>query len=262
LELALKGRRVNRVETNSGVHWPPDQEVAVPDTDSLSPAPPPLFGPALPLQGLTILAVEDSRFACEALRLMAQRSGARLRRAENLRDARRHLALYRPDLVLVDIGLPDGPGTALIRELALAPPGGPVVLGLSGDPSQRGAALAAGAVGFLEKPIGGLAEFQSVLLRHLPGRGEARSDTTNSAPEPDRLALREDLARAAGMLAQGPDAGQRAYLARFLTGIARSTRDAALARAAADLPGADEARMAHLSGLVALRIGESPRPFA
>ncbi len=29
----------------------------------------------LPLQGVTILAVEDSRFACEALRLMARRAG-------------------------------------------------------------------------------------------------------------------------------------------------------------------------------------------
>ncbi|MDP2085371.1 MAG: response regulator [Gemmobacter sp.] len=227
-----------------------------------SPRPPPVFGPALPMQGLTVLAVEDSRFACEALRLMAQRSGARLRRAENLHDARRHLALYRPDLVLVDIGLPDGPGTGLIRDLAQGPPGGPVVLGLSGDPSQRGAALAAGAAGFVEKPIGGLAEFQSLMLRHLPGCSDQRADPDVPTPEPDRLALREDLARAAGMLAEGPDAGQRAYLSRFLTGIARSTRDAALARAAADLPGADATRLAHLSGLVALRMGESPRPFA
>lgn len=233
----------------------------MPYPDSPVPARPPLFGPILPLQGLTLLAVEDSLFACEALRLMAQRSGARLRRAETLQDARRHLALYRPDLVLVDLGLPDGPGTDLIRELAQGA-GGPVVLGLSGDPTLRGAALAAGAAGFLEKPIGGLSEFQAVVLRHLPGRSEQRPDPDSIAPEPDRLALREDLTRAAGLLALGPDAGQRAYLARFLAGIARSTRDSALARAAADLPQADEARLAHLTGLVALRIGEAPRPFA
>ncbi|MFN3647446.1 MAG: response regulator [Gemmobacter sp.] len=234
----------------------------MPQPDSLRASPPPLFGPALPLQGLTLLAVEDSRFACEALRLMAQRSGARLRRAETLHDARRHLALYRPDLVLVDLGLPDGPGTALIRDLAVAAPGGPVVLGMSGDPGMRGAALAAGAAGFVDKPIGALADFQGLVLRHLPGRDPARAEADAPAPEPDRLALREDLARAAGLLAQDPDAAQRAYLARFLAGIARSTRDSALARAAADLPQADEARLAHLVGLVALRIGETPRPFA
>jgi DNA-binding response OmpR family regulator len=227
-----------------------------------SPPVPPLFGPALPLQGLTLLAVEDSRFACEALRLMAQRSGARMRRAETLRDARRHLALYRPDLVLVDMGLPDGSGADLIRDLALAGPGAPVALGLSGDPGQRGVALAAGAAAFLEKPIGALAQFQAALLRHLPSRSGPGPDPAAHLPEPDALALREDLARAAGLLAEGPDAAQRAYLARFLTGLARSTRDAALARAAADLPLADAAHLAHLSGLVALRMGEAPRPFA
>jgi CheY-like chemotaxis protein len=227
-----------------------------------SPPVPPLFGPALPLQGLTVLAVEDSRFACEALRLMAQRSGARLRRAETLRDARRHLALYRPDVVLVDMGLPDGSGADLIRDLALSAPGAPVVLGLSGDPGQRGFALAAGAAGFLEKPIGALAQFQAALLRHLPARSASLPDPGTVLPEPDALALREDLARAADLLAEGPDAGQRAYLARFLTGLARSTRDAALARAAADLPQADAARLAHLTGLVALRMGDGPRPFA
>eukprot|EP01031_Cornospumella_fuschlensis_P014764 gene14764-18040_t len=68
----------------------------------------------LPLQGVTILAVEDSRFACEALRLIARRAGARLRRAETMAAARDHLRVYRPDVVLIDLGLPDGRGDALI----------------------------------------------------------------------------------------------------------------------------------------------------
>lgn len=221
---------------------------------------PVLADPMLPMQGLTLLVVEDSRYASEAFRLMAQRSGARLRRAETLADARRHLAIYRPDVVIVDMGLPDGSGAGLIRELALAGPDRPVVLGLSGDPGQRATALAAGALGFLEKPVAGLAGFQAEVLRHLPDR--APVGMVAEAPEPDRLALREDLAHAADLLAQGPDAGQRAYLARFLGGIARSTRDTALARAAEDLPYADGARLAYLSGLVALRMGDMPRPFA
>jgi CheY-like chemotaxis protein len=105
----------------------------------------------LPLQGVTILAVEDSRFACEALRLIARRAGARLRRAETMAAARDHLRVYRPDVVLIDLGLPDGRGDALIRDLAQGPRRPPVVMGTSGGVEGRALALAAGADGFLDK---------------------------------------------------------------------------------------------------------------
>ena len=226
-----------------------------------SPAAISLFGPPAPLQGLTLLAVEDSRFACEALRLMAQRSGARLRRAATLRDARRHMALYRPDVALVDIGMPDGSGASLIRELVMAGPGGPSVVGMSGDPDGRGLALSAGAAEYLDKPIGGIKAFQAAILRLVPGRNPVPATNAADLPEPDRLALQEDLARAARVLSDNPDARARAYVARFLTGLARSTRDSALARAAARLPEADDQDLALVSGLLAHRMGEQPPPF-
>jgi CheY-like chemotaxis protein len=186
---------------------------------------------ALPLRGVTILAVEDSRFASEALRLMCRRMGARLRRAESIHAARSHLKLYRPTLVIIDLGLPDGRGEALIREIVMMGPAAPVVLGTSGDATGRASALAAGAEGFLDKPLESFAAFQAVLMRYLPDHLAAVPDA--DAPlAVDRLALRDDLAHAAAMIEAGTDAETRLYLSRFLTGVAHHAHDADLAEAA------------------------------
>ncbi|MGQ0567505.1 MAG: response regulator [Gemmobacter sp.] len=200
--------------------------------------PPPLLQPApspeRPLAGLTVLAVEDSRFACDALRLMCQRLGARLRRAETLAAAAAHLRTYRPDAVLVDLGLPDGPGTGLIAQLATLGPARPLVIGMSGEDGAEGLALAAGAAGYLAKPLHGLAAFRDALIAHLPDRawlGTSPVRPADALPAPDALALRDDLVRAAACLAHaGP--GPTRYVAGFVAGLARETRDAELARAA------------------------------
>ena len=195
---------------------------------------PGLSGPnALPLFGLTILAVEDSRYASEALRLLCARSGARLRRAETLAAARAHLRVYRPDVVIVDLGLPDGKGEALIRDLVLARPRTPVVLGSSGAEQGRMRALAAGADGFLDKPIDSLSGFCATLLAHLPDQAARAPAPSGGAITPDRLALHEDLAQAADLLRNASDAPARRYLAGFLHGIARHAQDEGLANAAA-----------------------------
>jgi CheY-like chemotaxis protein len=201
----------------------------------------------LPLRGVTVLAVEDSRFASEALRLMCRRLGARLRRAESIHAAHSHLKLYRPTLVIVDLGLPDGRGEGLIREIVMKGAAAPVVLGTSGDPAGRALALAAGADGFLDKPLESFAAFHATMMRHLPDLISATPDT-DTPLDPDNLALRDDLAHAAALIEGGEAAGQQEYLSGFLTGVARHAHDTVLAEAAQRAGSTPSA-----SGLEALR---------
>ncbi|MDB6182392.1 response regulator [Paracoccus fistulariae] len=193
--------------------------------------------PGRPLAGLTVLVVEDSRFASEAVRLLCLRSGARIRRADCLRSAARHLQTYRPSVVIVDMGLPDGDGADLIRQIATAEPRVPVLLGISGDPLLHDAALEAGADGFLSKPIESLAVFQQMILSALPAqskRGGLRA-LPDDVIQPDASSLRDDLIHVAEILSDSQDTSAVDYIARFLAGVARSAHDPALEEAASAL---------------------------
>jgi CheY-like chemotaxis protein len=211
----------------------------------------------LPLQGLTILAVEDSRYACEALRLMCLRAGARLRRAETLAAARDHLRLYQPDVVIIDLGLPDGRGETLIRDLLLSPRRPAAILGTSGNPDGRGLALAAGADGFLDKPLESIASFCNALRDHLPGLQQGGLDDRTLAPDP--LALQDDLTRAAAALA---DPANRRYVTGFLLGVAHHAHDAALVRAASDASTNTSSDLANLRALLDSRLHNPTDAFA
>ena len=222
---------------------------------------------ARPLLGCTVLLVEDSRYASEAMRLLALRSGARIRRADTIAAAERHLKTYRPSVVIVDLGLPDGCGAGLIAMLHGARPRVTAVLGTSGDPDSEPRALEAGADGFIAKPVSSLAAFQEAILRHMPP--EAQPPMPRALPrehvEPDRIAFRDDMAHVATLLETGqgegggPDERLRGYLAQFLAGVARSAGDEALGAAAQDLAsGADPLapRLERLAGLVQERMGD------
>ena len=210
-----------------------------------------------PLLGLTVLVVEDSRFASEALRLMALRSGARLRRADCLRAAYRHLQTYRPGVVIVDMGLPDGSGADLIRHIRQLNPA-PTVIGLSGDPVRAQEALEAGADAFLAKPLESLALFQQTVIGALPADARPRAPRAlpNDTIAPDPLALRDDLSEVVRMLAERPDATAVGYVGQFLSGLACSARDEALERAACELTAGlpSPAASSRAQGLVQARL--------
>jgi CheY-like chemotaxis protein len=212
--------------------FPPDPQ--------MSQTPP--HGPGgLPLQGLSLLVVDDSRFTCDALRLILQRAGARLRRAESLEIARLHLAFRRPDLAIVDLGLPDGRGEDLIAELSAE---GFPVLGLSGDPDGREAALDAGATDFLEKPLGSAAALVRLIRQLVTGAGPVEKAEDSAMPTGDPMALRDDLSRAAALIMTTGDPG---YALAFLRSLARASGDLALEQAVQAAHTAfDRARLAQI----------------
>ena len=222
---------------------------------------------ARPLLGCTLLLVEDSRYASEAMRLLSLRSGARIRRADTIASAERHLKTYRPSVVIVDLGLPDGCGAALIEMLNLARPRVTAVLGTSGDPGAEDRAMEAGADGFIAKPVSSLAAFQTAILRHMPP--EAQPPFPRALPqesvEPDRIAFRDDMAHVASLLdaragdGSPTDVGLSRYLAQFLSGVARSAGDEALDAAARELASGSAPlapRLSRLAELVQERMGD------
>ncbi|RJL03942.1 response regulator [Paracoccus aestuarii] len=221
--------------------------------------------PNRPLTGLTVLVIEDSRFASEAVRLLCLKSGARIRRADCLRSADRHLRTYRPAVVIVDLGLPDGDGVPLIAEMNRAEHRVPVILAMSGDADRAAEAMAAGADGFLPKPVESLAVFQQAILSRLPAgmAGTALRALPDDVIQPDASGLRDDLTHVAEILSSAQDTTEIDYIARFLAGVARSARDPALEAAAAALARDHDAGnalatdLARISGMVHDRLAHA-----
>lgn len=185
-----------------------------------------------PLLGLTILLVEDSRYFSDAVRLMAIRSGARLRRADCIHSARKHTKIYRPDAVIIDLGLPDGAGQDLIDEM-MKIPNAPPIIGISGGDvtTSEKQALDAGAIKFVQKPFFDLASFQQTILSVMPETSQANGFKPRIAGDqvqPDAESLVEDYNYVSQILKDAIDAGNADkldYSAQFLSSVAKVTGD-------------------------------------
>lgn len=218
--------------------------------------------PERPLLGITALIVEDSRFASEALRLLCLRSGARIRRADNLAHARKHLRVYRPNVVIIDLGLPDGSGAELIEELAQSSARVDVLLGMSGDTGAESLARAAGADGFIAKPIANLGEFQEIILSAMPATARPAGiyPVSNENISPDPIALQDDFVHISDLMTLNKGDDMLDYIAQFLAGIARTADDSELIDAASSLASHREqglpfgSDVARITGLVHDRI--------
>lgn len=232
------------------------------DSDGLTSIPRPTA--TRPLLGMTVLVVEDSRYACDAMRLLCLRSGARIRRADCLQSARRHLHVYRPTVAVVDLGLPDGSGAELISELSGTVPRISVILGTSGDTFAEDVALAAGADGFLPKPVESVIGFQNMIISNLPPERQPKGMrmVSDDPVRPDPLAYRDDMAHAADVLGDDSDERMLDYVTSFLRGVAFSAGDHALVDAAEGLADAraegrpTKSDIARIAGLVQDRLAD------
>ncbi|MDR1706242.1 MAG: response regulator transcription factor [Clostridiales bacterium] len=101
-----------------------------------------------------ILCVEDEKRILENNRKVFSDSGFNVLTAENLKEARAHLADYEPDAIVLDIMLPDGLGLDLLRELREGGSKIPVIMLTAwGEPDDIARGLDAGANDYLSKPF-------------------------------------------------------------------------------------------------------------
>jgi PAS domain S-box-containing protein len=110
-----------------------------------------------PLEGIRVLVVEDEPDARELLSLTLQCSGAKVEAVKSAREALDHLQLFKPDVLLSDIGLPIESGYDLIRKVRTLPSDRSdipaVALTAFATDKDRQLALAAGYQIYLAKPV-------------------------------------------------------------------------------------------------------------
>ena len=124
----------------------------------------------------TALVLEDEREIRQFVRIALEGEGWQVFEAGTLKQGLVEAGTRRPDLVIADLGLPDGDGVDFIRELR-AWSGAPViVLSARTREAEKVAALDAGADDFITKPFGVaelLARTRANLRRMRAGRADA-----------------------------------------------------------------------------------------
>jgi two-component system, OmpR family, KDP operon response regulator KdpE len=104
--------------------------------------------------GAVILMVEDDEPARAAIASNLRARGHEVEEAGDVREALRLWDARRPDLILLDLGLPDLDGQAVIRHVRHEATTPIIVVSARGREEDRVAALDAGADDYLTKPFG------------------------------------------------------------------------------------------------------------
>ncbi|MDT9001222.1 CHASE domain-containing protein [Paucibacter sp. APW11] len=119
------------------------------------PAAPPAPLPVAALQKRRLIYVEDNATNAEVMRgMLSQRSDLQMELCVDMQSGLERILEAQPDLVLLDLQLPDGDGLSLLRELRAAGASMPIIMvSANAVAEQIEACLAAGAQHYLTKPV-------------------------------------------------------------------------------------------------------------
>ena len=139
-----------------------------------------------------ILVIEDEPAIRSVLRVLLEAEGYRFIEADTAMRAEIEARSHKPDLLLVDLGLPDGDGLKVIRKVRAWSPVPVIVLSARTMEEQKIAALDAGADDYVTKPFSApelLARVRAALRRNV--RGTEPSSTLHLSEIEVDLARRE-----------------------------------------------------------------------
>jgi two-component system KDP operon response regulator KdpE len=130
-----------------------------------------------------ILIVEDDASVRQVLRVVLKANDYRVVEAATARRAEIEAGSHKPDLLLVDLGLPDGDGIDVIRRVRRWSPVPIIVLSARTAETQKVAALDAGADDYVTKPFSApelLARVRAALRRNV--RSSEQQSTLRLGP--------------------------------------------------------------------------------
>lgn len=124
-----------------------------------------------------VVIVEDEPTIRRFVRMSLESEGCVVHEADAVKRGLIEIGTRRPDLVVLDLGLPDGDGVDLIRDLRTWSDLPVIVLSARADETDKVQALDAGADDYLTKPFGA-AELLARVRAHL--RRRARADNSGT----------------------------------------------------------------------------------
>ncbi len=107
------------------------------------------------LENAKILVIDDTPSIRTFLRISMTDYGATFHEASTAGEGQRICAAEKPDIVILDLGLPDRDGLELLPDLVVGKTGTPkvVVLSVRNDRRTREIAYERGASGYVTKPF-------------------------------------------------------------------------------------------------------------